>query len=402
MALTANPQGVVTGQFTIPANVSAGSKRVEFKGSGGSHASASFFGQGTFVENVMQKVVNSTTRYYDPLAQTFYLDSLRQVAGLDLYVEAKGTTPIVVHIRETSNGYPAQTILAEASLHPSGITAGAWNRWLFQTPVTLLPNVEYCIVVMCDDAVSSIGIAELGKWSLSSQRWVTSQASNVGVLFSSSNNSTWTAHQDRDMTFRLLAAKYTQAQRVVDLGTVAASGHTDALVLSAPDTPTSETTFSIDLELPDGTVITTGDSQKVTFIPAVTGNIGVKARLSASEHVSTTVFPGTVLALGTVQTTADYVSRAFPAGAPDSDVMVIFDAYLPSGSTVAVSLSGTGAGDTWETIPQDGVALPIGDGLYEYRFKKVDFNKANCKIKLVLNGTNAARPIVRNLRASVT
>ncbi|BCP56329.1 hypothetical protein K32_49460 [Kaistia sp. 32K] len=402
MALTANQQGVVTGKFRIPPNVSSGSKRVEFKGSGGSHGSASFFGQGTAVENVMQRVINTTTRYYDPIAQTFYIDSMRQIAGIDLYVESKGTTPIVVHIRDTSNGYPAQTIIAEASLEPGAINAGAWNRWLFPTPVTLVPSVEYCIVVMCDDAVAAVGIAELGKWSLSSQSWVTGQPANVGVMFSSSNNSTWTAHQDRDIAFRLLAAKYTQTQRVVDLGTITASGHTDALVLSAPDTPTSATSFSISLELPDGQVITTGDSQKVTFIPAVTGQIGIKARLTADQNVSTTIFPGTVLALGTVQTTADYVSRAFPADAASSAVTIIFDAHLPSGATVNVFVSGTGPGDTWQAVSQLGPAVPVGDGVYEFTYRMLRFNKANCRIKLVLNGTNAARPILRNLRASVT
>lgn len=52
-------------------------------------------------------------------------------------------------------------------------------------------------------------MAELGKYDAVHERWVTSQPYQVGVLLSSSNASTWTPHQDRDLTFRLLGARFT-------------------------------------------------------------------------------------------------------------------------------------------------------------------------------------------------
>ena len=42
MTLNANSAGLLTGKFTIPANVPAGSKRVEFVGAGGSRGEAVF------------------------------------------------------------------------------------------------------------------------------------------------------------------------------------------------------------------------------------------------------------------------------------------------------------------------------------------------------------------------
>lgn len=402
MALTANAQGVLTGKFNIPANVSAGSKSVEFKGSGGSHGKASFFGQGTLVENIMQKVISTTTTYYDPLAQTFFLDEGRQIAAVELFVVAKGTTPIVVHLRETATGFPTQTIIAETTLQASQVTTGQWNRFSFALPVTLLPGVEYAVVVMCNDAVAEIGIAEMGKFSLVSNSWVTSQPANVGVLLSSSNNSTWTAHQDRDMSFRLLAAKYTQTERIIDLGTVAANAHTDALILANVDSPVAGTGFSIDVVLPDNSVIQAGDSQTVSLLPAVTGNITLRAKVQATTKMSTALYPGTQMALGTLQPTADYVTRAFDADAASSAIRVRFDANLPSGSNARVYLSGAEAPDVWVEVAQNGSAINLGDGIFEYQFLKTDFNKAKCKVKIVLTGTNAARPRVMNLRVSVT
>ncbi|MFP3030850.1 MAG: hypothetical protein ACEY3M_06775, partial [Wolbachia sp.] len=41
-----------------------------------------------------------------------------------------------------------------------------------------------------------------------------------GVLLSSSNASTWTPHQNLDLTFRLLAAKFSEVSHVVDLGII--------------------------------------------------------------------------------------------------------------------------------------------------------------------------------------
>lgn len=401
--ITANAQGVVRGKFRIPANVSAGSKAVKFAGTGGSTASASFFGQGTLIENVMQKVTKTTVRYYDPLAQTFYLDEMRQLIGVELYVAIKGSTPMVVHLRDTVNGYPGQEVIAEATLAPAAITAAAWNRWTFPVPTTVQPGTEYCIVVMCDDAVAEIGIAEMGKWGIESQRWVTSQSPNVGVLFSSSNNATWTAHQDKDMAIRLLAARYTQTERVINLGNVVANGHTDAVILATTDVPAAGASVEIDLVQPDSSVIPSGDGQSVRFRPQVTGDVGIRARIKATDKVSAAIYPGTSMVLGTIQTSAIYVSRTFDADAFQSNIRVTFDAIMPSGSTVKVFLADDANPAVWtEITTTDTAPRPLGDGVYQFQYYMEDFNKARCRIKLELNGTSSARPSVMNLRASVT
>lgn len=54
---------------------------------------------------------------------------------------------------------------------------------------------EYAVVVLCDDATTALYVAELGKQD-PTRGYVTSQPYQVGVLLSSSNASTWTAHQD--------------------------------------------------------------------------------------------------------------------------------------------------------------------------------------------------------------
>ncbi|QNJ57339.1 hypothetical protein Dolphis_32 [Pseudomonas phage Dolphis] len=359
-------------------------------------------GQGTLVKTVLQNQTRVTQTYYDPLAQTFSLVQETQVGAVEIYVAAKGSTPIEVQIRETQTGFPTQSILAEASLKPADIAVGQWNRFVFNVPVSLQPNVEYAIVVLCNDAVGAIGIAELGKWDTVKQSWVTQQPYQVGTLLSSSNASTWTAHQDRDMAFRLLARRYAAGTKLVDLGSIVVAGATDLVVMSMADNPATGADSEMQLTMPDGTVINASDGQHVQFATAVSGNIGVKAALRSIEPASSVLYPGSQIIVGAVALSADYVTRAIDADAAGAKVRVIFNANLPSGSGVAVAIKGADLGDTWQAMAQDGIAKPVGDGIYEYQYLVNNIQEARVQIKLTLTGTVAARPFVYNLRVSVT
>lgn len=402
MTLVADANGVLKGKFQIPANIQAGSKSVELVGSGGSKGTATFVGEGTLVTNVLQNITRTTQTYYDPLAQTFSLTEENQIGGVDLVVTAKGTTPISVQIRETQTGYPTQTILAEAKMQPSQLIVGAWNRWVFDKPVRCLANVEYAIVVLCNDAVGAIAIAELGKWDSTNSRWVTQQPYQVGVLLSSSNASTWTAHQDRDMTFRLLARRYTQSIKEISLGKIDVTAATDIVVSPMLDNPATGADSELVLTMPDSSAVTASDGQVIRLTSETTGAIQLTARLRATAKASAMLYPGSQLVVGNIAKTAEYVSRAVDADAAGCNVRVIFDGQLPSGSSAKVYLSGTDAGDTWQEMAADGVTTPLGDNIYEYQYYKANVKEAKVRIKLVLTGTAAARPYLYNLRVSIT
>lgn len=203
----ASSAGTVTGSFTVPANMPAGSKQVEFRGAQ-SVAYATFVGQGTLsvktlrkVQNVYKHTVNTTTVTTtrtissDPLAQTFTVENDTMLAGVDLWFRVRGTTNAQVQIREVENGVPTSVVLAEALVRPgSQVVNGGHTRCLFDYPLPLESGVEYAIVILCNDAQTELAVAEMGKFDASQQKWVTLQPYVVGVLLSSSNASTWTAH----------------------------------------------------------------------------------------------------------------------------------------------------------------------------------------------------------------
>lgn len=413
--VTADSAGVVSGTFTIPSNLPSGSKAVIATGAGGSTATATFSGQGTMERYVWQKQTTITeTRWQsppppppppppktDPLAQTFTLTESIQIASVELWFAAKPTTRTRVQIRNTATGLPTQSIVAEAVLLPAAINVGgAVTRFSFVSPVMLLANVEYAIVILCDDATGALSVAELGKFDATVQKWITSQPYTVGVLLSSSNASSWTPHQDRDLAFRLLRASYTALTRSIPLGTAAVTGATDLLLMSYSERPASETSVDYLLGLPDGTTLTVADGQPVQLSAPITGNVSVTARLSGSAAFSPTLSPDTQLVAGAIATTANYVSRAIPAGT-SVKVKSIFEAFIPSGSTVVMEYKGPDVSDTWITVPQIA-AVPADDGFVELTCEKTGITEVTVQIRITLTGSAAARPAVRDLRVFVS
>lgn len=403
MSIHANSTGVLTGKFTIPPNIPAGSKRVEFVGAGGSRGEAVFIGQGELQTDTRQQITRITTSLWwqsvDPLAQTFTLNADKQIGGVDLWFVAKGSSQVIVQIRETTVGVPNKTVLAEARLAPANIVLSGHTRIQFTAPVQLLSGIEYALVVLCDDSDTALAIAELGKWDNTANRWVTSQPYQVGVLLSSSNASTWTPHQDRDMAFRLLAASYTETAKTVNLGTVAVNNATDLMLLALADSPTAAARVEYSLGLPDGNTVKVADGQPVRLPTPITGNVSIAANLLGTEGASPVLFPGTQLVHGQVSETANYVSRAIPAG-QNARVRVIFDALIPPGANVTVAASGIDTEDSFQSVDYQ-TSKPIGDGWLEMTHELAQINEPAIKVKLTLAGDSSSRPRVRNLRVIV-
>lgn len=410
----ANGSGVVTGSFTVPAGIPAGNKEVVFIGAGGSRGTAVFSGQGTLERQTWQRQTTVTeirwqsppppplppVVWIDPLAQTFTLDANTQVSGVDLWFTAAPTTDAVVQIRATAVGFPSQDVIAQAQLAPGSISVGgAHTRFEFPAPVHLLAGIEYAVVVLCNDATGAVHVAELGKFDSVNQRWITSQAYNIGVLLSSSNASTWTAHQDRDLTFRLVKADYTETTRTVSLGNVAVTAATDLMLMAFAERPSSDTAVEFLLTLPSAQVIRVNDGQPVQMPTAITGNVGVSAVLSGNDF-SPVLFPGSQLVVGQIAATGDYVSRAVPAGGT-STVKVIYEGIVPSGATIEAFYKGPDLGDTW--IPMGAPTTgPADDGYTEFIHTATGVAELTVQIKLVLTGTTGARPYARDLRVIVS
>lgn len=413
MPVVANANGQVSGTFQIPADVPAGSKLVQFQGTA-TDASATFVGRGTLKIDELRAVTTLINRRLltwtgDPLAQTFVMTQRQQVAAVDLWFTAIGTTNVLIQIREVATGLPTLDVVAEALLTPSEITLAGWTRFRF-SPTILEADREYALVVACNDSVSALAVAGLGEFDENAGVWVTSQPYQVGVLLSSSNNRTWTPHQTRDLTFRLLACDYDvetnileegQTKKIVSLDSVTVTDADHLIVIAAIDRPTPDCDVVFEVTV-DDTVYMVSENQPWTLPERYSGEITWDAILTGTFTDSPALFPDISLVAGKRHIESEYISRAIQTniGAdPGVKITAYYDALFPStASADAFVENGDGV---WLALPVvDGTEL--GDGWIEVKREMTDFDKTETRIKLVLKGSALALPRIKNLRVAIT
>lgn len=405
--LTANTAGVLTGKFLIPTGIRVGAKAVRATGASGKAAVATYTGRGQIRTEERRRVstINTSggpitmTNRIDPLSQTFTLADSRHLAGVDLWFATAGLNDVIVQIRDTQVGLPSSSVLAETRIPASAIQAsGTATRVLFDTPVWLDSGIEYAMVVLTDSAVCALHVAELGKFDPTAQRWITGQPYQVGVLLSSSNASTWTAHQDRDLAFRLLGCRFSSTSRTLALGTVAVTNASDFIAEMSVDIPASGCSAELTATTPAGDVFRMAPDQPVQLPARVTGDVALALSMSGSATASPVLYPGVQFVSGDQEASGQYVSRAFPVGTA-ARINVTFEALTPGTSTIGCEIQK--ADGTWQTLTITS-GVDAGDGFVERSYILTGFTATQTRVRLTLTGTTAARPRVRKLRAVAT
>jgi hypothetical protein len=180
------------------------------------------------ITQTTSRVVGSGSVYYDPLAQSFQIESRGGafLTSVDLYFATKDKNiPVHIEIREMVNGSPGKTILpfSQVSLNPEQVSISSTTvtlpdgtivpsydtatRFTFPSPVYVQDLGEYALVVASDSNSYKAWISNTGDAIPGSSRMISEQP-YAGVLFKSQNGSTWTANQDQDLKFTLNRAVF--------------------------------------------------------------------------------------------------------------------------------------------------------------------------------------------------
>lgn len=153
-----------------------------------------------------------TVKWLDPLAQTFLIDNTEGVfiSHVNLYFASKDSAniPVTLQIRNTINGVPGQYIvpLSEMTLNPSQINISSdgtvATTFTFDSPVYLKGNTEYCFVLLANSNEYNVWCSKIGDVDVVSGQRISNQP-YAGVMFKSSNSSTWTPDQEQDIKFEI-------------------------------------------------------------------------------------------------------------------------------------------------------------------------------------------------------
>lgn len=397
--LYADEKGVLRGSFLVPSDMPAGTHAVEATGSLNKTAQTSFTGQGIVRTQTVQSIITRTLvtyQRYDPLAQTFTFDRDTYLAGVDFYVKNKGLTSLTLDIRTCENGIPTQEILRRVRIEPWEVVNIDNNQPTLATfePLRLQEGLEYCFVLMADDAAWAVEVAELGKRDVYTDKWVTAQAFQIGVLLSSSNASTWTPHQKKDMRFRLHEAVFTTTARNYQLGTFdlydADIVHADYIA----DRVDEETDATLIMTMPDGkTEYRLKEDTIVSFSEKVTGKASIKMELKGTASKTPVAMDGIAMVSASTIATGEYVTKHITLG-DDVDVRVSFEAATGPRSSVVAYYS---TNSEWKELPLAEV-LQLDNEFNARTYKLDGITGDTIRVRLVLKGDAKDRPRVRKLR----
>jgi hypothetical protein len=169
------------------------------------------------------KVLTSTTvqtgavTYNDPIAQTFIVPNEGGcfVTKFDIFFSSKARSlPVTLQLRTAYSGLPTSDILAKVTLNPAQVNTSAdgtvATSFTFADPVFLEEGREYAVVLEANTQEYNVFIAVQGQNVIGANMALSKQA-YMGVFLTSSNSSTWSAHQDTDLKFKLHRAVFNTA-----------------------------------------------------------------------------------------------------------------------------------------------------------------------------------------------
>lgn len=416
--IRADDKGRVKGTFTIPSGVRCGNREVTLKnGVSTSSATYSAHGRKKTVQDIIIRT-RVTVNLVDPLAQSFAYDENRIISSLGLYFASKGdkNSNVTIQIREVGDqGFPTKLIYAETVLNATEIktsnNASVETRVYFDDPVMIEGGKEYAIVVITesDDYTMWIGTRTQPKIDKPSET-ISGNPYVEGVLFSSSNASSWTIHQNSDMKFGIYTARFNdnatiefeeledvEADRIVLMSTYLTPENTGCLWEAKIifDSDSMDTTFDMleweplanyqDIDLLQL-------ARKIKLRATFKSNRYVSPLMSVSDLTFTTFL---------TEMTGSYIARAIDMSeAPYNYLRFIYEAFTPRGAKVIPRYS-TDNGKTWKTFKASPKTQVSNNEFTRYTYEeKVNststFNKL--QVRLDLSTENSfLRPRIRRL-----
>ena len=404
--LKANIDGHTEGYFTIPANTPCGTRELVIYAENTPTLTgrANFTANGTTVtttKTVWTQRVKVTSS--DPLAQSFQFDLDQFLTGVGIYFKDKDITePITIQVRDMVNGYPGTTIYAEKVVLPSDVqhSSNASKETIvkFDDPVYCNADEQYCFTILSNSDVDSLFTAQTSSKDLSTGAVVTKNVYLNGMLFSSSNALTWTAHQSTDLKFNLYGARFETSGQVY-FGEFEDVSFDRIMICSEESIP-------VGCSLKWQFAINDGDYMPIeSFVERELSEFAEKVKVKLDIAASGNTSPA--IALDCLQlagfkneNTGTYVSKNVAVASGFNTVKVVADLCIPAGCNINVYYATDTSGTDWVQMTSTSNRRKSTD-YTEYTFEDTLAEVAhNYRVKVTVSNNNSInRPSVMNLKS---
>lgn len=410
--LKANADGYTKGTFVVPANTLCGTVEVQLYPQGNPKllATASYTSNGTkrtTTKTVWTEIIKINPT--DPLAQSFQFDKDQFLTAVGLYfLKGDDSCDISVQIRNVVNGYPGTTCYGEKILKGADVktsTAGTVEtKVVFDDPIYCLKDTQYCIVILTESNVASMFYSELGGTDILTKAKILKLPYTEGMMFSSSNAITWTAHQDSNLKFNIYGNSYKDTGYVyfTEINNVSY----DRLLLMA------DTSIPVDTEL----TWEYSDDGGMKWYPIVLfedielskliGRVLVRAKFRPGSTVSPAVLLESCYLIGFMNTTeCNYVSRNIVLDEAFHNVKQVLTIKAPEGTSVSVFYAIDTDGIEWKSAPQTKEKVIDEAGWIQYTFEDniAGNGGKNFRARIyMITNDRTVRPRVKNLMNILT
>lgn len=160
-----------------------------------------------------------TPKRVDPLAQSFFVDAASYPNGM--FITSVGvyfrtvdqSTPVLLELRDMTNGLPGSNILPGGSVVVPGYTASSSidasisTVFRFDHPIFLQPSTDYCFVLKSTSMGYNTWCSRVGEVDITTGKVIDTQPFS-GTLFKSENDVTWIPDSYEDIKFDLFKADF--------------------------------------------------------------------------------------------------------------------------------------------------------------------------------------------------
>jgi hypothetical protein len=171
----------------------------------------------TTITETTSRTVTGAVMHVDPIAQTFLIDNADGVflSKINIFFASKDENgiPVRLQIRNVVNGVPGQFVVpfSDTTLNPESVNisddATEITTFTFSSPVYLQGNTEYCFVLLSNSNSYNAWCSVIGEFDVTTGERI-SQQPYTGVMFKSSNASTWTPSQEQDIKFEIFRCSF--------------------------------------------------------------------------------------------------------------------------------------------------------------------------------------------------
>lgn len=398
---TADIDGRLTGQFTIPAGLTTGSKAVTFESATGSIGEANYIGRGQITINEMRRVttVQRVIAFVrnDPLGYLWSPPKSMPIGNVKVKVTAIGdpSNPVVMQIRNVVSAQPTGIPLAEVEVDMTNVQVGDVLDFTLPIPLWVEAFSDLANIWLTADADHSLAIAELAKFD-PDNGWVRSQPSVNMVTIASSNNQAFIPYHNIDLWTEIEEAEFTEIERTIELGEIPALATTDLLVLGGVESPTAETEVEFLFERGNGSQIRAFPNQTIELSEEINEVMTLKAVLKGSVSASPVLFSNIQAFISRLEGSGYYYSRSFNCGA-DRTVEITTYENTPGSSQFTVSVK-----DNLDAYIDAVLQSQVdeGDGWYKRIWRVANLTADTTAVRIYAQGSAQNRPVMAYMHAA--